>query len=480
MPSKEDIIAWKTDAQRTLERAQQLSSRANDNLLGASNILRKQLLEKLNEANSQAVAARRKHSQIVVQVEDLKRLSAEYTSSHDLLVEKELEPALFRFDAVLKSLEEIEVPSFLTPSEEGHEQRLSDFVSWPELDLLRVNIAAHQKNCKKALLCMNKETLKLKEKLHTGTAMHSTILKLYDSRVAEVKLLMNEAVNKSPPKNGSNPIYTLLKENISLENELASILKMLTNHFDQCCLAAQWNSTADVESLTVLQEDSNELPSVLKEVEAIYEIIDNNCARANQFVEQKMPAINDVINQCQKWQKWCDSFINDDIVEFLLLFLACKQITLLSSIDQEPGKKNDPITDNTASVRNTLQNSPIYSYIEVLDQLCHHYEQFKIVYKTKYLTELHHEQFVYPREFLRELDTYLNVKLLKFDSQERERRRAWLQKYGDYIPRQFYLPGELNQPQVVQVLSEGLEDIQSAATKENEMRLLALIKKLKV
>ena len=44
--------------------------------------------------------------------------------------------------------------------------------------------------------------------------------------------------------------------------------------------------------------------------------------------------------------------------------------------------------------------------------------------------------------------------------EEYERRRNWLARYGEFIPTEFKLPGELNQPSIIQVVTEGLDDVQ--------------------
>lgn len=477
MPSTTEVLAWKADAKRTLERGQQLSSWANDNLQQAAFVLNKQLLELIKDASTQLEAAKTRKTHLLSQVDNVRRTISEYINTYNLSIQNKLKPELLRLELVLKSLETIEVPSFLIPSEKGTVHHLSDFVSWLELDLLRENIDIHQENIAKVFAILLKEVADLKKDFASGSSKHSHTVKLYDSKVAEVKVLMNEATSKTPPKNRSNIIHTILKENKSLENELASVLKMLTNHYDQCCLAVEWNSTADEESLRVLQEDSMELPSVLKEVEAIHDIIENNCARAEQFVQQRIPSVNQVLNECEEWIEWCITFENERIVHALLLFISCKSITLNSSLDLEDDHNNG---GNENEHKSFMRNSPIEEYAGVLEQLCRHYEQFKSVYQTHYLTELHHEQFVYPRQFLKQLDNYLNVQLRKLDDEERERRRAWLQKYGEYIPRLFYLPGEHEQPQVVQVLSEGLDEVESESSQESEAQLLELIKRFRV
>ena len=477
--SKDEVLAWKAEAQRTLERAQQLSSRANDSLQKASQLLNKQLLAKVNEATAQIDAAKLKNNQIQALVEDVKRNTTEYIQKYRQSIDKELMPELTRLDQVLNLLKQVEVPEFIILSEKRAVHHLSDFVSWEELDLLRANISIHRENCTKFFLLLLEKTTELGKKLHSGSVKHANTVKLYDSQVAEVTLLMNEAVNGTPPKNRSNLIHNILKENHSLEIELASVLKMLTNHYDQCCVAAHWDTIADKEDLQVLRKDSLELSSVLREMKAIQDIIENNYARADQFVEQRMPAINQVLYHCQKWMQWCTTFTNQEIMECLLLFLKCKEITLRSSFDNI-GKNEDELENKVNIMARYPRRSPVHEYTEVVQQLCHHYEQFKMVYEAEYLAELHHEQFEYPRQFLEHLDDYLNVKLFNFGQEERERRRAWLEKYGEFIPRQFYLPGETNQPQVVQVLSDGLEKMESDTSKENERLILNLIKTFRV
>lgn len=479
MPSTNEVLAWKADAQRTLERGQQLSSRANDILQQASFLLNKQFLELINKASTQLEASKMKKTHFLSLVDNVTRTISEYINSYKLSIQNQLIPEVLRLDAVLKSLESVEVPHFLTPSEKDTVHHLSDFVSWQELNLLRTNIDVHQQNVAQIFSLLQKEVTKLKQSFTSGCTRHSQIVKQYELKVAEVKVLMSEAASKAPPKNRSNIIYTILKENKSLENELTSVLKMLTNHFDQCCLAVEWNSTTDDESLRVLQEDSMELTSVLKEVEAIHDIIENNCARADQFVQQRTPSIEHVIHDFEEWNDWCTSFEDERIIQILLLFLSCKSLTLNSSLDlgDEMGQNTNKKEDE---VKSCMKNSPIKEYAGVLEQLCRHYEQFKSVYETHYLTELHHERFVYPRQFLKQLDNYLNVHLRRLDEEERERRRDWLQKFGEYIPLLFYLPGEANQPQVIQVISEGLEEIESEGSHESEAQLLELIKKYRV
>lgn len=65
--------------------------------------------------------------------------------------------------------------------------------------------------------------------------------------------------------------------------------------------------------------------------------------------------------------------------------------------------------------------------------------------------------------------------------EESNHRKAWLAKYGEFIPREFKLPGEDEMPTVMQVITEGLEHIQKGDEVEKfndgeEKNLLDLIR----
>ena len=129
-------------------------------------------------------------------------------------------------------------------------------------------------------------------------------------------------------------------------------------------------------------------------------------------------------------------------------------------------------------------SSPCEIYSETIEQLVYHYSQFIDIFETKYLTELHHEEFIYPRKFLKRIDGFLNEELYRMQLEETNRRRSWLAKYGEFIPREFKLPGEDEMPTVVQVITEGLERIQKQDGIEKfndgaEKQLLDLIRSLK-
>ena len=79
---------------------------------------------------------------------------------------------------------------------------------------------------------------------------------------------------------------------------------------------------------------------------------------------------------------------------------------------------------NTCSIDSTDDDkSPCEVYSETLQELTSHYVQFINVYKTKYLIELHHEQYTYPRKFLKRLTEFLYEDVYGIQLEEAERRR---------------------------------------------------------
>ncbi|KAF6070411.1 Autophagy protein Apg17 family protein [Candida albicans] len=112
--------------------------------------------------------------------------------------------------------------------------------------------------------------------------------------------------------------------------------------------------------------------------------------------------------------------------------------------------------------------SPSQVYTQTLQELTEHYVKFINIYKTKYLAELHHQQFTYPRKFLKKLTEFLNEDIYRIQIEESERRRQWTSRYGEFIPSEFKLPGEHELPVIVQIITEGLEYIQKEDGQEEE------------
>lgn len=252
---------------------------------------------------------------------------------------------------------------------------------------------------------------------------------------------------------------------------------MQTNHFDQCMKAVELVSSGgknDAINLEVLQSDAYELPEVFKELTTVYDIILQNEERSRKFITTNKSNIESVSRH-----------INNELAAFrefkVHIFPKC-----LIPLDTFEKKLNvcsiEPYDEN---------KSPCEIYSETLQELTSHYIQFINVYKTKYLTELHHQQYTYPRKFLRKLTEFLYEDIHEIQLEEAERRRRWMSKYGQFIPSEFKLPGESDLPMVVQIITEGLERIQkeqdgNAVTEgrevitQDEKKLIEMLKGAKI
>lgn len=468
MSLEDEVRRWTEEAFRTLEKAKHLSSLAQAVLESTDHILRDQLPKRLELAESSMSKVKNQQANVTALMEHLRSKAADVIiGSHTTAVDELLIPALSGLDKALGQLTSTTVPLYLINEGEGSRlgYRLSDFVSHDVIEKLRGNITVYRENCDKTLHLLGGQLDKLVDGAHKINSRYTRCSRLYDSQVVAVGMIMRYAQTTSLPKGNSNIVKTILKENASLEQELVSLLEMLTNHFDQCTLAVsllRGSSRSNVD-FDVLRNDTHELPSVLKEFSSIHDIIMNNESRAAKFVDQRLPHIDSVITSCDELITAYSRFKNEDIVRFVLLVLRSEEILRSNSVDAK-----------SPSGKHTVE-----LYADVVNQLTYHYTQFYGIYHLKYLTELHYEQYVYPRRFLKHLNDFLNGSLLELEDEERERRRHWLQKYGNFIPKDFVLPGDHNQPSVVQVISEGLDDIQSPSAQTDESRLLDLIKLLR-
>lgn len=363
---------------------------------------------------------------------------------------QEVEPTMSRLENILLQLQYTKIPSYLI--EESLVQDKSEFLTLDEfilmdaITLLKRNIAIYEANGDK-LYGLAEESLKLVTSLFGDIAKrYSGIMKHFDS----VQLVQNSR----------SKIDTLINGNNSLEYELVTILAMLTNHYDQCVKAEELLSQGAEIELQVLQNDALELPEILKEIHTIYNVILENEARANQISKGSLLVIESVIassiDQLQVYQQ----FRSHKLAKLMVMSFAVQEYLQKGSIEDELQRRH-----------------PFEVYTETINQLTYHYSRFLEIYKTSYLNELHYEKFVYPRKFLSKLNHFLNEELFQFQQEEHQRRKKWLVQYGDFIPKEFKLPGEFNQPAVVQVITEGLENLEqkSPADSDEEMNLLKLI-----
>ncbi|KAF3993376.1 hypothetical protein FT663_01880 [Candidozyma haemuli var. vulneris] len=464
-----EVQQWAQEAFRTLERARELSSSAQNVLESTAHILGDQLPKKVQTATENSDLIMDQHANITALIEHLRvQVKDTVIGAHHNAVDTQLKPVLTRLDEVLGQLGEVPVPEALLGddvSEKSAYKHLSDFVAREEIDLLKENINIYLENADKACDLLSSQLEILLKEYHKNSRKFLRLHKSYNTSIAEVAMLLRfAAMTQSPPKEQSNFIRTILKENGSLEQELVSLLEMLTNHYDQCSIALdilKSNSESDGVNYEVLQNDTAELPHVLREFAAIHDIIMNNETRAAKFVESKLPAIEGFIEQSSSLSEANVAFKNEKLTGFVLLLLKVEEILRSCSVDvPEPSAK-----------------SAIDLYTDVVKHLLHHYTQFYATFKQHYITELHYEQYVYPRKYVKMLDDFLHGPLLELEEEEKDRRAQWLTKYGDYIPKELVLPGFSSQPYVVQVTTEGLEMLQTETAEEDEAKLLSLLKR---
>lgn len=467
--SSSDIQLWAQEAFRTLEKARELSSSAQAVLESTAHILRDQLPKKVQVASENLNLIMDQHANISALMEHIRvQVNDGVVGAYETAVSQQLKPVMEKLDDILAQLRKEPVPEALLSddvSEKGNYKNLGDFIADEEIDLLKENITIYLSNASKACDLLSRQLEDLLKEYHRNSKKFSSLQKMYKSSIAEVAMLLRfAAMTQSPPKEQSNIVRAILRENGSLEQELVSLLEMLTNHYDQCSIAVDLlrsNSENTGVNYEVLQADTAELPHVLREFAAIHDIIMNNETRAAKFVELKLPSIESFVEQSTTHAETNTAFKNEKITKFVLLLLKVEEILRLCLID-------------VAEPPTTLA---IGLYTSVVKQLLHHYTQFLASYKQHYITELHYEQYVYPRKYIKMLDDFLHGPLLELEEDERARRAQWLARYGDFIPKELVLPGIQSQPCVVQVTTEGMEMLQAETAEEDEANLLLLLKR---
>lgn len=469
--SAQDVQQWAQEAFRTLEKAREFSASAQAVLNSTAHILADQLPKKVQIATENMDHIKDQHANIAALIEHLRvQVQDRVIGAHNAAVEKQLKPLLARLDEVLAQLGKTPVPESLLSDEvldKSSYKHLSDFVAESEIHLLRENVSIYLENIEKAHNLLLQRLDELLKDYQKSTKRYSRLIKAYDASVAGVAMLLRFAFMTSlPPKEQSNIIRAILRENASLEQELVSLLEMLTNHYDQCKLAVELlrsNEESAGVNYEVLQADTAELPHVLREFGAIHDIIMNNETRAAKFVELHLPAIEKFVEHSQALSESNTTLKNEKITGFVLLLLRLEAVF-----------RNCLIDSSDASTKLAID-----LYSEVVGQLVHHYTQFYATFNDHYISELHYEQYVYPRRYLKVLDDFLHGALLELEEEERARRTRWLTKYGDFIPKELVLPGLQSQPCIVQVTTDGLETLQAQSAEESEAKLLQLLKSVR-
>lgn len=431
------VELWTRQASDTLEEARRLCTQALELIQSTAFVLLTQLPAKLRFARKMVDMMNLEQDKLARMVDLAKSKAAGMPETS-----AKLRASLEHLESVLLQLQYTKVPAFLIDSNVPKDSyTLEDFILLENIEAIRSNIGIYLLNEAKLRGAVDKL---LEALVADQRAVVKTFTRL-GAQLEEVQVRVKLEVNPL--------VNTVTKENTSLENELASLLAMLTNHYDQC-VQAESHPGADLE---VLRQDVEELPEVLKELHTVVDVILNNESKAVHAVDPCIPALEAITSQCR------DELANYNalklrLAEALVLALAAHEYLSENSVDAE--------------------GVPVVEYCETISQLVFHYTKFIEIYRTVYLSELHYEKYAYPRRFLTRLSKFLNEELQQMQKEEHARRKEWLAKYGDFIPREFVLPGEHTQPSVVQVITEGLDEVDQPTT-DDEVMLLRLLESTK-
>ncbi|KAI5953609.1 ATG17 [Candida jiufengensis] len=467
----DQVTQWLTEAQHTLEKAQKLCSSAQSSLDSTFQKLTTQLPDELHIAELIYDSYQNQYdviNQLVDHVKTILKNKVEQVSDD---FKKLLDPNLEMLEKVMTQLKNTDVPSIILIEEKSPEKNLLDFIATESTELIKINIEIYRSNYHKIKKLLESQLQSnILEKLSHFNKQHQIVTKEFDQlgpvqvelRTAHGNILESKQI-----------IGTVLRENHSLENELVSMLEMLTNHYDQCNKAVKltYSKTESLNvNLEVLENDASELPEVFKELSTIYDIIVTNESKSNKLFEQNNDYIKNSVNIMKEELNKYREFKTKSIPEFLMLLDECFNFLQKCSI----------------SDAELVDLSPCEIYAETIKQVLFHYTQFLDIYKSKYLSELYHEQYLYPKKYLKKINDFLNEDLYRLQLEESNHRKSWLTKYGEFIPKEFKLPGEQEIPLVVQVVTQGLEHVQQNSNgveefnEGEEKQLLDLIKKIKL
>ncbi|EGV62272.1 autophagy protein 17 [Yamadazyma tenuis] len=446
--SRDNLIECRDHAKKALNEARELCNTANTSI---SNLINKLVVELSDHLEH--IDAKYKQFQMV------NDLIANYIAFlndkvHNDCIGKynveyaKLQQVMQEFNEIIDSLDKVKVPEFLIQESSTNDLSLEQgvslkhFISVDEIELLFGNISIHHENMTKLHEFMDK-SFRETAQLPFNKVINKRFQQMFKTHD---DLMTFQSMN-------NDGIQSILKENESLEQELVSLLQMLTNHYDQCMVGLNEFGKSSLHiNYDVLAQDSEESVSVLKDLRSIYDIIINNEIRGKKIVKSFETYTDKLMGQIKDLDKIYNKFKSTNLFQIIIFLNKYHEIN---------GKLD------------------LTNYHHIIDQLIYYYRNFLSIYKNKYLVEFHHQQFTYPRQFLTKLNRFLNDELYQFHQNERDRRINWLTKYGEFIPKQFKLPGD-KQPSVVQVITEGLNDNDDNEANGvfMEKQLLDLIKSL--
>lgn len=417
MVSVADLDQWVADAQRTLLLAQKICSDAEAKLNAIECALSRRLPRKIEYVVAIFGATKEHQRQCVAVVEKCSDKVREVKSGvRDTA-------AMATLTLVTNQLRATKVPDYILNHSVVaplQQHTLADFIAVKLIEVLQRHCGGYHSNHGKITRLMEREFESVAATAARQTKEYNRVLKLYSDCMYEVGNPQGKTVAKQ-----------ILKESEALRAELAAILQLLTNHYDQCQRATRAQFTQ--QDWDILANDALELAEVSHDLEGIHAIILRNELRARELTSAKLGAMATLETEIGRQIERYTDFKHHALTRFETIYAA-----LYERLQQEQHQ--------------------IDGCLASADQLIHHYRTFYNVYRTKLFGELHYERFVYPRMFMAKLKKFLNEDLDRIVQQEKDRRQKWLAKYADFIPKEIDLPGETDQPAIIQIVTQGLDD----------------------
>lgn len=431
------VRRWARDALNTLTDARKQCATANTNLKWTSAALGPELatttqlaldsIERLSRCSKRMDSAIRIYAKVITR--DISFLN---TPS---------KPNLHSLDEIVSLLSKTPVPD--------SKAHLDDFILGQEVKVLKQNVSAHWNNGTAISLYLTKELDSLTANW-AATSRHSSRTQ---AQFRE-KMTLSEGFQSSGATIESTlNSKTLLRECDALEQELAVVLELLTNHYDQCNeavnLVSLGNSAFD---LGILEQDAQDLLLVLAELSTLCEIIETNKSRAIKLLESRLPMLGSFLKLAETH---LDQYRQLRIRLMRLVFLCHHGCSRHS-------------------------NSRSLELCVTVESLTKHYKTYYDVYCNQYLAELYRQQFEYPRKFWAQIDNFVHRELSQEYDRECENRTLWMERYGSFLPQELELPGPQRQPRISQVITEDMDIVAIGTQKSTESELLDLILKLQV
>lgn len=423
MVSVADLDRWVADAQRALLLAQKICSGAEAKLNAIECALSRRLPRKIEYAVA-IFGATKEHQRRGVAV--VEKCSEKVRQAKSGVRDT---AAMATLGLITSQLRATKVPDYILNHSVVaplQQHTLADFIAAELIEVLQRHCGGYHSNHGKITRLMEREFESVAAAAAKQTKEYNRVVKLYNDCMYEVGNPQGKAAARQ-----------ILKENAALGAELAAILQLLTNHYDQCQRATKAGSGSGAQftqqDWDILANDALELAEVSHDLEGMHAIILRNELRARELTNAKVGAIATLETEVERQIERYKDFKHHALTRFETIYAALH-------------------------ARQQQEQQQIDECLASADQLIYHYRTFYNVYRTKLFGELHYERFVYPRMFMAKLKKFLHEDLDRTVQLEKDRRQKWLAKYADFIPKEIDLPGEADQPAIIQIVTQGLDD----------------------